>query len=138
MPNPTLPGSATAAAPSKKRNRHGHNRGVPPPPSFDFDALADGTLLSEVEAAAILRLSTNTLTAWRLRDDKRRDDRLAWIRLPNGHVRYTAAAIRAYLALGPRKKKQSNGAPAPAPRRRGRPRKPPAQPRAEAAAEAAE
>lgn len=31
------------------------NYGIPPPPKFDFDALADGTWLSTMEVAAVLR-----------------------------------------------------------------------------------
>ena len=115
-----------------KRDHHAF-RGVPPPPTFDLDELADSTLLSELEAAAILRLSTNTLAAWRLREDQRRDHRLAWTTLPNGHIRYQVSALRAYLALGPRKKKPKpqDVAPPPATSRRrpaGRPRAKPDDP----------
>jgi hypothetical protein len=114
-PKPALP---------PKRDRHGPNRGVPPPPTFDLDQLADSILLSEVEAAAILRNSTNTLAAWRLREDRRRDHRLAWLVLPNGQIRYTVAAIRAYLALGALKPKPKPKDPPPASSRgrRARPR----------------
>ena len=34
--------------------RQKRDRGVPPPPTFDFDALADGTHLTERETASVL------------------------------------------------------------------------------------
>jgi len=90
----------TANAPEQPRNRHGF-RGVPPvPTNFSLSALADDALLNEVETAAILRLSTNTLGGWR----QRPDHPLRWLALPNGYIRYMVSAIRAYLAMGaPRK-----------------------------------
>jgi len=92
--------SAKSALPPK-RDHHGPNRsGLPPPPTFDFDGLADGTLLSELETAAVIRNSPHTLASWRLRDDRRRDPRLPWLVLPNRQIRYTVGSIRAYLALG--------------------------------------
>ena len=90
------------------RNRHGHNRGLQPPPLFDFDALADGTLLSELETAAVLRISSNTLATWRTQPAHA----LRWLTLPNGFIRYRVAAIRAYLAMGaPRKRKPAKHEP---------------------------
>ena len=50
-------GPTTSTEPDEPpRDRHGHNRGLQPPPLFDFDALAGGTLLSELETAAVLRI----------------------------------------------------------------------------------
>ena len=102
-----------------KRDRHGF-RGVPPPPLFDLDELADSTLLTELDVAAILRISSNTVGSWR----QQRDHPLQWRALPNGFVRYRVADIRAFLASGkPRKRARKDAAPAPAP-------KPPARRRA--------
>ena len=84
-----------------KRDRHGF-RGVPPPPVFDFDALPDGALLNEYETAAVGRWSTNTLSAWRLREGHG----LRWVVIAGGFVRYRVSAIRAFLAYAePRKRK---------------------------------
>jgi hypothetical protein len=96
-------GPTTSTEPDEPpRDRHGHNRGLQPPPLFDFDALADGTLLSELETAAVLRISSNTLATWRTQPAPA----LRWLTLPNGFIRYRVAAIRAYLAMGaPRKRK---------------------------------
>lgn len=88
-----------------KRDRHG-DRSVPPLPEFDFDQLGDGTLLSECEVGAILRVARSTLGAWRAQPDHP----LRWLALPNGFIRYTAFAVRQFLASGK-------------PRKRGRPRK---------------
>ena len=97
------------------RDRHGF-RGVPPPlTNFSLAALADDALLNETETAAVLRLSTNTLCAWR----QQLDHPLKWLALPNGYVRYTVSAIRAYLAMG-RKRKSKDDSP---------PQKPPRQPK---------
>jgi hypothetical protein len=110
---------STKSALPPKRSHHGANRsGLPPPPTFDLDQLAPSTLLSEIETAAILRNSPHTLAAWRLRDDRRRDHRLAWLTLPNKQIRYRVADIRAYLALGaPPRKKPKSQTPPPAPSR---------------------
>jgi hypothetical protein len=96
-------GPTTSTEPDEPpRDRHGHNRGLQPPPLFDFDALAGGTLLSELETAAVLRISSNTLATWRTQSAHA----LRWLTLPNGFIRYRVAAIRAYLAMGaPRKRK---------------------------------
>src|SRR5262249_37367763 len=51
----------TADGPTKPRRSRGGFRGRPPPPTFDFDELADSALLTETEAAAVGRWSTNTL-----------------------------------------------------------------------------
>jgi hypothetical protein len=112
--------TASTEPDAPKRDRHGF-RGVPPPPAFDFAALADGALLNELDVAAILRVSTNTVASWR----RQPAHPLEWRALPNGFVRYTVGAIRAYLARGvprPRGKppaKTADTAPAQ--------RKPPAQ-----------
>ena len=84
MPKPVI----TNKPVEPKRDRHGF-RGVPPPVTFDFDALADGALLSETDVAAILRMSTNTVASWR----QRPDHPLRFLVLPNGFVRYTAACL---------------------------------------------
>ena len=91
MPKPVI----TNKPVEPKRDRHGF-RGVPPPVTFDFDALADGALLSETDVAAILRMSTNTVASWR----QRPDHPLRFLVLPNGLVRYTAGHIREFLASG--------------------------------------
>jgi hypothetical protein len=92
-----------------RRDRHGF-RGVPGPATFDFDQLADSALLNEIETAAILRLSTNTLTGWR----QQPGHALQWLALPNGFIRYTVGAIRAFLALGQPRKPKPKSSPAPA------------------------
>jgi hypothetical protein len=118
-----------------KRDKHGQNRGLPPPATFDFEGLPDGSPLSEFEVAAILRVSTNTVGSWR----RQPDHPLQWFALPNGFIRYTVAAIRAYLASGeprPRGKPPATKAgAAPAPKRTppakpARRRRAPARPRA--------
>jgi hypothetical protein len=77
-----------------KRDRHGF-RGLPPPPVFDFDALPDGAMLNEYETAAVGRWSTNTLSAWRLREGQHG---LRWVVIAGGFIRYRVSAIRAFLA----------------------------------------
>jgi hypothetical protein len=93
--------------PEQKRDRHGF-RGTPPPPSFDFDALSPGTLLTELETAAVGRWSTNTLTAWRLQPSHP----LQWTTIAGGLIRYRVAAIRAFLASGTPRKRKPKGTPA--------------------------
>ena len=93
--------------PEQKRDRHGF-RGTPPPPSFDFDALSPGTLLTELETAAVGRWSTNTLTAWRLQPTHP----LQWTTIAGGLIRYRVAAIRAFLASGTPRKRKPKGTPA--------------------------
>jgi len=93
-----LPSSAknpTASAPPDRRDHHGF-RGLPPPATFDFEGLPDGSLLSEIEVAAILRVSSNTLGGWR----RQGGHPLKWLVLPNGFVRYTAGHVREFLASG--------------------------------------
>jgi hypothetical protein len=92
--------------PEQKRDRHGF-RGTPPPPSFDFDALSPGTLLTELETAAVGRWSTNTLTAWRLQPSHP----LQWTTIAGGLIRYRVAAIRAFLASGTPRKRKPKGTP---------------------------
>ena len=60
-----------AAGPTKPRRSRGGFRGRPPPPSFDFEELPDSTLLTEIEAAAVGRWSSNTLSTWRKRAQPR-------------------------------------------------------------------
>jgi DNA-binding transcriptional regulator YiaG len=67
------------------------DRGVPPLPTFDIDALADGQGLTEREAAAVLRRSLSCLQNWR----QDREHPLKWKRIA-GRVLYTAGAIRKY------------------------------------------
>jgi hypothetical protein len=102
---------------SVKRDRHGF-RGVPPPPDFSLAALADDTLLTEYETAAVLRVSTNTLGCWR----REPDHPLKWEVIAGRLVRYQAGNLRAYLSAGPRP--------------RGRPPKPPVRSRRSPAVEA--
>jgi len=91
----------------RPRDSHGR-RGLQPPPLFDFDQLGNGTFLSEFETAAVLRVSSNTLAAWRGQPAHP----LRWLRLPNGFIRYRVAAIRAYVAMGAqRKSRRKDGSP---------------------------
>jgi hypothetical protein len=121
MPKSALP-SSTAAPHHEhdqpKRDRHGF-RGVPPPAAFSLAALPDDALLTELETAAVTRLSTNTLTQWRRRSNRQ----LPWIVIAGGRVRYLAGAVRQFLASGeprrPRRKPPPELAPKkPSPRRR--------------------
>lgn len=92
------------------RDSHGR-RGLQPPPLFDFDQLGNGTFLSEFETAAVLRVSSNTLAAWRGQPAHP----LRWLRLPNGFIRYRVAAIRAYVAMGAQRKPRPKSSSSPAP-----------------------
>jgi hypothetical protein len=74
--------------PKKPRKRF---RGTPPLPVFDFDALADGTHLTQFETAAVLRRSVSCLENWR-KDPKHL---LQW-QYVAGRVTYTARAIRKF------------------------------------------
>ena len=104
------------------RDRHGF-RGTPPPATFSLAALPDDGLLTELETAALTRLSTNTLTQWRRRSNRR----LPWIVIAGGRVRYLAGDVRQFLASGeprrPRRKPLPELAPQKPSRRRraGRP-----------------
>jgi hypothetical protein len=95
MPKSASPPPAQHRNKAPRRDSHGR-RGLQPPPLFDFDELGNGTLLSEFETAAVLRISSNTLAAWRGQPAHA----LRWITLPNGFIRYRVADIRAYLAGG--------------------------------------
>lgn len=97
------------------RVRHGF-RGTPPPPPFDLTQLPNSALLTEYEVAALARISTNTLAAWR----RRSKHPLQWFTLPGGFVRYRAGDVKMYLASGaPRPRFKM-----PAPPRQTKPRKP--------------
>jgi hypothetical protein len=67
------------------------SRGMPPPPTFDFDALADGTHLNQRETAAVLRRSVSCLENWR--EDP--THLLKW-QYVAGRVTYTVRAIRKF------------------------------------------
>jgi hypothetical protein len=67
------------------------SRATPPVPSFDFDALADGTHLAQRETAAVLRRSVSCLENWR----KDPTHSLKWQRVA-GRVTYTVRAIRKF------------------------------------------
>jgi len=113
-----------AADPTKPppRERHGF-RGTPPPADFSLTELPDDSLLTEYEVAALARLSTNTLAAWRKRE---RDHPLKWTVIGGGRVRYRAGDVKHFIASGqrPRPGRPKKVAPnvsqsdAPAPRRR--------------------
>jgi hypothetical protein len=81
------------------RNRHGF-RGTPPHASFSLAELPDDALLTEHEAAAVGRFSTNTLSAWR----RRPNHPLQWELVGGKYIRYRAGNLKAYLAL-PRKER---------------------------------
>ena len=133
MPKSALLGSTAAPPPNRpadqpKRSHHAF-RGTPPPATFSLAELPDDALLTEFEVAAVARLSTNTLAAWRLRG-KRRDHRLPWIAITGGFIRYKAADVRQFLAAGeqrrPRRKSVASNTDAarstPPRRRHARPR----------------
>jgi hypothetical protein len=65
-------------------------RGVPPFLTVDIDKLPDSTLLTETEAAAILRRSKSALEGWR----KDPDHPLKWQRVL-GRVTYGLGVVRA-------------------------------------------
>jgi hypothetical protein len=85
------------------RDRHGF-RGVPPPATFSLEDLPDEALLKELEVAAVLRNAPPTLQDWR----QQPDHPLEWLSLPGGFVRYTAGAVRRYIAGGAPRSKKSN------------------------------
>jgi hypothetical protein len=68
-------------------------RGKPPPPLFDFDKLADSTLLDTEEVAAVLRRAIETVAKWR--NDPTHP--LQYERMDNDRPMYRVAAIRAYM-----------------------------------------
>ena len=80
-----------AATVENKRRRF---RGIPPPADFDLDTLPPTALLSPREVAAILRVAIGTVDSWRTRPNH--PLRFIWLQ---GHVRYTAKDLRAYIAL---------------------------------------
>jgi hypothetical protein len=65
-------------------------RGVPPLLAVDLDKLPDSTLLTETEAAAILRRSKSALENWR----KDPDHPLQWRRVL-GRILYVLGSVRA-------------------------------------------
>jgi hypothetical protein len=75
----------------QREERQKRDRGVPPPPTFDFDALADGTHLTQRETAAVLRRSVSCLENWR----KDPEHPLQW-RYVAGRADYTVRAIREF------------------------------------------
>jgi hypothetical protein len=91
------------------RDRHG-DRSVPPPATFDFEALPDGTLLTERETCAVGRWSPCTTQAWR----QQPDHPLKWIAIAGGRIRYRAGNLRQFLASGTPRKHRPKPSPAPA------------------------
>jgi hypothetical protein len=75
---------------SPARNRR--FRGTPPPAQFDLATLPDDSLLSTEEVAAVLRKAIGTVEGWRA---KQHPLRFLWV---DGYVRYTAKAVRGYIA----------------------------------------
>jgi hypothetical protein len=67
-------------------------RGIPPPPTFDVNALSNGTLLTETETAGIVRRSKACLSNWR----KYSDHPLRWRKVA-GRVLYELSSIREFL-----------------------------------------
>lgn len=134
MPKSALLGSTAAPPPNRpadqpKRSHHAF-RGTPPPATFSLSALPDDAHLKDLEVAAVLRVSTNTLAAWRGVPGHP----LKWTTIPGGFVRYEAGNVKRFRASGkPRTRKpppaikttkiqaQADAAPAPR-RRRARPR----------------
>jgi len=86
----------TAPEQDQKPDRHGF-RGCPPPiVGLSLSSLADDTLLTTYEVAAIARLSTNSLDAWR----RQKDHPLRWVAIIDGRIRYRAGDVKAFLAGG--------------------------------------
>jgi hypothetical protein len=67
-------------------------RGIPPPPTFDVNALSNGTLLSETETSGLIRRSKACLSNWR----KYGDHPLRWRKVA-GRVLYELSSIREFL-----------------------------------------
>ena len=100
--------SETSTEPdAPKRDRHGF-RGTPPPLTFSLAALPDDALLDELEVAAHLRISTNTVASWR----QQPAHPLKWLALPNGFVRYMAGSLKQFLRSGKPRKRKPPPAPA--------------------------
>jgi hypothetical protein len=83
---------AQASAPVAQKQRHHRRPGKPPLPTFDFDKLADSTLLDTEEAASVLRKAVGSLEQWR----KKPSHSLKWERV-GGWPRYRVSALRAYM-----------------------------------------
>jgi hypothetical protein len=102
------------SAPPDRRDHHGF-RGLPPPlENFSIANLSDDTLLTTYEVGALLRVSTNTLEAWR----RVSGHPLKWGAIANDRIRYTVGNLKAFLA-GDGGKRKRRGPPEPerAPRR---------------------
>jgi len=114
---PTRPSNKivkAAAGPTKPPPKRGF-RGTPPPADFSLADLSDDSLLTEYEAAAFTRLSTNTLAAWRRRDDPL----LEWTTIGGGRcIRYRVDAVKRFIASGyrpqPGRPRKQDVPPAPA------------------------
>jgi hypothetical protein len=76
---------------TKKRRRK--NRGMPPPATFDIEKLPDGSNLTALETAAVIRRTPGALEQWR-RDP---NHPLRW-RYVDGRPLYRIDAVRDYLA----------------------------------------
>jgi hypothetical protein len=88
---------ASRAPPDDKPRSHHAFRGVPALiPGISLSELADDCLLTELETAALLRLSTHTLEKWR----RTGNGRLDWVELPGGLVRYEARKLKEFVLSG--------------------------------------
>jgi hypothetical protein len=93
---PTLPSWRDRIKAIARKPRGKRDRGVPPPLTFDLNALADGTLLSQAEAAAALRRSISCLENWR----QHVPDHPLKRRRVQGRITYTAGNVRAVIEAG--------------------------------------
>jgi hypothetical protein len=90
--------------------------GIPPHTSFSLAALPDTAHLTEAEVAAVARLSTNTVAAWR----QNPDHPLPWFRVAGRYIRYRAGDLKTYMTGVLRQKRvrsppKRNGLPARSP-----------------------
>lgn len=83
--------SPDQSATTTKRPRK--NRGVPPPARFDIDALPGSSILTALEAAAVIRRTPGALEQWR----RNPDHPLKW-RYVDGRPLYRVDAVREYLS----------------------------------------
>jgi hypothetical protein len=72
-----------------REKRKKRDRSMPPPPSFDFEALADSTRLTEREAASVLRRSVSALQNWR-----QHPEHALKFERDGGRITYTVGNIR--------------------------------------------